>query len=180
MKHWPGDRSPGLFAKQPKNQEERKQDNMAKQPKNQEDALPVNQSFTTRDRGATVVIYQRPETERHPRTGDIIPGTSKRSITVRLQRGVEFDPFKECGQTGKQKAFRDVEPQKMHDFLMEQVKTPENAVCLWAERPMSEEQKEGEVKLRAALKHGKEQEQQNEALRELIKNAGLKVPEDLA
>ena len=110
----------------------------AKEP--EADGLPQKEQreFTTRHKGGHVVYLQK-----------MVPGIPngtkatpplKRAITVRLQSGIKFDPFVECGPDGKNRLFRDITPENAFTALKEKADDRESPVVLWDDRPMTEQE----------------------------------------
>lgn len=137
---------------------------------------PVQYSFTTRKgRGSEVLLFQRPKTDQAYVGAPI--NTKQRAITVRLERGKKFDPFFECGPDGRNLTFRGVDPQKMHDFILAQIDNGHNQVCLWDDRPMSDEEKQFDTAVKSAYKERDEQKAANEILKKALIDAGITIPE---
>jgi hypothetical protein len=144
--------------------------------KETKEEAPVRHTFTTKKgRGSDVLIFQRPESQQAYVGAPI--NIKTRAITVRLERGKKFDPFLECGPEGKNITFRGVDPQKMHDFIFSQIGNGHNQVCLWEDRPMSDEEKAMDATVKAAFQERDQQKAANEVLRKALLDAGLNVPE---
>lgn len=147
----------------------------AKEPEEKAADTPRFTFTTKRQRGSEVLIFQRPITDQAYVGAPI--RTKQRAITVRLERGKEFDPFLECGPKGKNLTFRDVDPQKMHDFILSQIGNGHNLVCKWDDRPMTEDEKAFDAQVKAANKRADDQTDANERLKKVILDAGLKLPD---
>ena len=145
------------------------------------DGMPPKdeREFTTREKGGHVTYLQRLETENVQQGNKVIAKPTKRAITVRLQFGVAFDPWKECGPDGKNARFRDIAPETAYAALLEKEKVRESPVIFFKDRPMDETEKEHDRALRAERKRADEQADENAKLRAFIEGKGLNVPADL-
>lgn len=143
----------------------------------EENVIPQDErEFTCSHKGSHVIYLQRPIVERLDKNAPII---KQQALTVRLQNGVKFDPFVECGPKGKNKLFRNITPEAAHAKLIEKAEDRESPVVFWKDRPMGDEEKEFDRQLRTERKLRVDQEVENAKLRDLIASAGLKVPADL-
>jgi hypothetical protein len=153
-----------------------------KKPETEEEAvidlsrLPDDQRcFTHRAKGAHSVYLRKQKVD----TSHKPPLVLVRHIMARVQFGVMFDPFAECGPTGKNKTFRDISPEEAFEALRLKAEDPESPVAFWGKRPMTDEEKEHDRKLKAANQRADEQGAANAKLREYILEQGLPMPEGL-
>lgn len=133
--------------------------------------------FTSKQKGGHGILLQAPEFDYS--NGKTAPRPIKRAITATLQFGIKFDPYIECGPEGKNRHFRDITPEKALEVLREKAAERESPVILWKDRPMGDDEKEFERRLRTEKTLRLEQQDENAKLRELIASAGIKVPADL-
>jgi hypothetical protein len=133
--------------------------------------------FTSKQKGGHGILLQSPEFDYS--NGKTAPRPIKRAITATLQFGVKFDPYVECGEGGKNRHFRDITPQSALAVLLEKTKERESPVIFWKDRPMGDDEKEFERRLRTEKNLRLEQQDENAKLRDLIASAGIKVPADL-
>lgn len=131
--------------------------------------------FTHRQKGAHAVYLRRQNVDATHRPPLVI----QRHILARLQNGVMFDPFRECGPTGANKTFRDITSDEAFAELSKLAQNPESPVVFWGMRPMTEEEKEVDRKIKAANKRADDQSAANAQLREYILANKLPLPEGL-
>jgi hypothetical protein len=142
--------------------------------------IPADErEFTSREKGGHVIYLQRLQTETVQQGQKFISKPTKRAITARIQFGIKFDPFVECGEYGKNRLFRDIEPETALAALQEAAARRESPIVFWKDRPMDDQEKEHDKALRLANKRIGEQEDENARLRALLEENGLKIPADL-